>query len=1023
MRHHLKPLLLPVLAAPLATEAAPTFAEFQPLLETYCYECHNPEKDEADLDLEALSTEALLLEDHVLLEDLQWVIEEKDMPPKKADAQPSDAEREQLVEYLEQTLLALSNAKPEDPGVVPMARINPHQFDYIVEDLTGFDLELGQYLTPDAASERGFVNGGALQTMSVGQFEGFLSTAKKLLDHARVVPGAGITWSSTPLAAADTDEQLKTALREAWIEWHEYWGQEVGDDHADAVRRETGMMFEAFLEAWWQYKHRAALGMPDATLEQIAAEYPEPLFPSLVELAGRMVEKPESIPGFLDTAESPIFAEFRRRVMAIPPPATQDRFAARDTFKQLNQWREAATSEYDYGGYVGELVLRPDNRPDNQRLRGLFHKGTPEIPVDLAKAKHGEVFLAVTPIFGSAWNPSIVFNEGSVRFKDGSEKPWTEVLEFTDANGRKVTPAADGSLSVESPGHLRFKVPDGAVSLLAKAAYAESDSDEPAAVRIGAFSEAPTDPVLSFEDCQVVGGNSPRHSSRMKREMQRLGQVDATFKPVFRRNDGGHFQGLPEEVIAWLGVEKPEHERTRNPRLFSLTPDEFRTRVDAEARANFEAMRTRLTALAAAEDMGESKLEEEIRRITTDFAARLWRRAPTTAESDGLVELYRADREAGRSFDAAAKTPLTAILISPEFLYHITTSKGSTEPYLLEETELATRLALTLWARLPDPELLRLAKAGELRDAETYHAQIRRLIDDPRAAAFIEQFTGRWLGFADFDKFSGPDAEKYPEFTPELRRAMHLEAKLFFLDLLREDRPITDALTADYTYLNERLAKHYGIDGVTGSEMRRVALDEDSRRGGVLGMGAFLTKFSQPLRTSPVHRGIWVYQDLLGLPIPEPPPNVPLLSDDETDEEGLTVAQQLEMHRDKPECSSCHEKFDPLGVALEHFDPIGRWRETTGGQPVDDNGRYKTGQSVHGVAELRSHILGQRDQFLEHFAENLLAYCLGRDLLPTDKPTVERILQTLGRHDLSFRAALVTTLTSPQFVKRRDLEE
>jgi len=188
-------------------------------------------------------------------------------------------------------------------------------------------------------------------------------------------------------------------------------------------------------------------------------------------------------------------------------------------------------------------------------------------------------------------------------------------------------------------------------------------------------------------------------------------------------------------------------------------------------------------------------------------------------------------------------------------------------------------------------------------------------------------------------------------------------------------------------------------------------------------MGAFLTKYSQPLRTSPVHRGIWLYEHVLGLPIPPPPPNVAQLSDEETNEEGLTVAQQLEIHRDKAECSSCHEKFDPLGVAMENFDPIGAWRTTTGGKPVDSDGRYKNGDVIKGLDGLREYVAGQEDQFLEHFSEVLLAYCLGRELLPTDRPTVQELVAALEQNDHSFRVALRTALASPQFVKRRDVLE
>lgn len=1004
---------------------ATSFDEVQPLLKQFCYDCHNPDKKEGHLDLASLHTEAALLQEHETLDHLQWVISEKEMPPMKSEQHPSEEQRAAMVDYIEESLMRLTNAQPFDPGIVPMPHLTQDEFDYIVEDLTGFDLNLGQYLTADTASEEGFHHFGARQTMSVGQFEGFLSTFKKLLGYSRIVPKAGLTWSSIPMEEAESEAGVREKVLEGWKEWHERQVRSQASNHVDELEDKIGSGFTAYLEAAWQYQHRAAFGAPNATFEQIAQAYEVPLVPSSVELTWRMVAKPETVPGFDKMMKNPFWHEIQRQWHALPAPRNQDTNSARKEIAAITKWRTRAVDDNNYKGYSrhNELMIKPKDSGVGQQIRGTYERGDAELRIDLTQATDDTIYFAAGPIPTSQWHPEIVLHSGLLTLSDGSKKPWQEVTDHLEApNGQSVPLSPDGTITMPTPNHLAFAVPKGATQLVVHGRYGEAKGQGPAAVRLQVLNDAPQDYFESIASAQWLGAKKPEYSHRLDRLANAVRGLDSASPASVRMNNNTDFAGLPNDVLNHFGIKPPSSEWRDDPGLLAFTAKEIRQRADDTEKQNLESLRTQILSLAGASGMDEAALEAEARQVIGSLLPRLWRRIPTHAEVEGLMNLYRTDRADGRAYDVSVKTALTAALMSPDFLYRPTTSSGQEEPYLLHDLELATRLAFVLWGRLPDGELLQLAANDQLANAQNFNAQVDRMLADPRAEAFIEQFAGLWLGFNDFDRFEGPDAEKYNNFDQPLREAMYQEVKRFFETLVRENRPITEVFTADYTYLNERLAGHYGVPGVEGPEMRRVSLHDTSQRGGILGMGAFLTKTSEPLRTSPVHRGIWVYEDILGLPIPAPPANVPTLSDEETNEEGLTVAQQLAQHREDPACSSCHDRFDPLGVALENYDPIGAWRTRTGGQPVDARGEFADGQVVEGLPQLRAMMVERQDIFLHNFCEKLLAYTLGRSLLPTDKPTIEAMIAALAQNEFRFQAALDVALLSPQFLKRRDSE-
>jgi hypothetical protein len=359
------------------------------------------------------------------------------------------------------------------------------------------------------------------------------------------------------------------------------------------------------------------------------------------------------------------------------------------------------------------------------------------------------------------------------------------------------------------------------------------------------------------------------------------------------------------------------------------------------------------------------------------------------------------------------------MLMSPHFLFRIERDPDPRNPALVHEVsqyELASRISYFLWSSMPDDELMALAEAGRLRDPELLAGQIDRMLADPRASAFAENFAGQWLETRNLD-IVRPDPDTFKEWDAELRDAMKRETTMFFEHVLRENRPVSDFLKADYTFLNERLARHYGIPGVTGPEMRRVTLDTD-RRGGVLSQAAVLTVSSYPTRTSPVLRGKYVLQTILGTPPDPPPGDVPPLEGGDAGA-GRSAREQLEWHRRNPACATCHRNMDPLGFGLENYDAIGRWRDHDGTFAVDATGTLPDGQTFRTPGEMRALLVSQLPQFSRTLTEKMLIYALGRGLEPYDRRAVEAIQRASADGGYRLRTMVRQVILSLPFQARR----
>jgi mono/diheme cytochrome c family protein len=406
------------------------------------------------------------------------------------------------------------------------------------------------------------------------------------------------------------------------------------------------------------------------------------------------------------------------------------------------------------------------------------------------------------------------------------------------------------------------------------------------------------------------------------------------------------------------------------------------------------------------------------RTILSNLARRAYRRPVTADDVDPLMELYAAGRAERRSFDASIEQALQLILASPKFLFRVETPPDAkARIQAVSDLELASRLSFFLWSSIPDDELLRVAEQGRLDQPATLQAQVERMLRDPRSRALVDSFATQWLRLRNLRSHS-PIARDFPNFDNELREAFRNETELFFGSIIREDRSVLDLLNADYTYLNERLARHYGVANVYGSHFRRVRVDQDARRG-LLGHGSVLTVTSYPNRTSPVLRGKWVLENILGTPPPAPPQDVPDIEENQPGEEARSLRARLEAHRRSPTCASCHRVMDPLGFALENFDGLGQWREKEPGGAIDPTGQLADGTPIDGPVALRKAILERRELFVRALTEKLMTFALGRGMELTDKPLVRKVAREAAAREYRWSAVVLGIVRSAPFQMKK----
>jgi len=410
------------------------------------------------------------------------------------------------------------------------------------------------------------------------------------------------------------------------------------------------------------------------------------------------------------------------------------------------------------------------------------------------------------------------------------------------------------------------------------------------------------------------------------------------------------------------------------------------------------------------------------KRILGTLARRAYRRPVTDSDMETLLSFYQAGKNQG-NFESGIENALRLILASPKFLFRSEPDPARVvagSVYHVSDLDLASRLSFFLWSSIPDDELLNVASQGKLKDPAVLDREVRRMLADPKAEALVNNFAEQWLFLRNVQSVA-PDEATFPNFDDNLRQSYKRETELFFESIVKEDHDVMDLLTANYTFVNERLAKQYNIPNVYGSQFRRVTLTNDARRG-LLGQGSILSVTSYPTRTSPVLRGKWIMENVMGTPPPAPPPNVPALKDQAQGGKVLSIRQLMEEHRKNAPCSTCHKVMDPLGFALESFNAVGEYRTKDASGPIDSSGQLADGTKIDGVVGLRQALLKHPEYFVGTLTEKMLTYALGRPLEYYDMPVVRGIVQAAARNDYRFSSLITGIVKSEPFEMKRALE-
>jgi hypothetical protein len=525
-----------------------------------------------------------------------------------------------------------------------------------------------------------------------------------------------------------------------------------------------------------------------------------------------------------------------------------------------------------------------------------------------------------------------------------------------------------------------------------------------------------------------VGGKPPASSQRRRSDINRRQGLDDTWEFKFEAK-----AGPADLAVTFLNREPAILETLVEPyqRPWNVGSNQWSSRRGAYLRSveisgpvvmkgvSDTPSRTRILTCRPASAAEEADCA---RKILAPLARLAYRRPVTETDIDRLLPFFEQGRADG-GFDAGIELALERLLMSPEFLFRVEVDPEPPPPngvYRISDLELASRLSFFLWSSIPDHELLDLAEKKQLRTPAVLQRQVRRMLADERSRSFVQNFAGQWLYLRNVPALTR-DPEKDPDFDDGLRQAFKRETELLFEYLLRENRSVIELLTADYTFVNERLAKHYGIPGVVGAHFRKVQYPDDRRRG-LLGHGSVLSVTAYPNRTSPVIRGKWILENLLGSPPPPPPPNVPDLNETEKKLEKATLRQRIELHRANPACASCHKLMDPLGFALESFDNAGRFREVDESfEEIDTSGVFPDGTKIDGPAGLRQALLNQSDSFVHTVIERMLTYALGRGVEYFDAPAIRAIARSAAETEYRLADIVLAIVNSTPFQMRRSL--
>ena len=989
---------------PFSLSAAPAWKDAEVVLKAKCYECHNPKKTKGEVDLQQFAADPQLAKHFEIWLKVKDTIENGDMPPPKAH-QMSDQENKTLLGWVNGELDALAAAQSGDPGPVTMRRLTNAEYDYTIRDLTGHDYSLAKEFQTDGGGGEGFSNTGDVLFMSPAALDKYFGAARKVADFATIMPGTGIVFNPQRIGLRGP-EQVKAQAQQALYVWYQQKSGPFLPKDFDDMREADYMV------ACWKHKHFKT------PLEQLAKEgglqlpflqnwnnlvnatEPKSRFLDLTRVAWRELPAPDAAkPGQVPQAVIDGAKAIQAQLLSWNNPKKPGSGVQR--YQQDADGIRAYPMNIDVKGKKQAFLCIGDDGDGNKGDIALITKldlktaKGPLLYMDWLNKQLGEdqKALAATPPPANA---------------ESLKQRIAELEKVKSAfgkhpQGRQIEP---GVLAIAAPLVFTLPLPENATWLHAEARLDLQNPD---------INDGTIQWELAVDKPRDVTKIMPGVLTVWKTQTDAARRTMGDFS-IMRQAFPDMYERRLEEVASNLYRRKP------GITVYYFSDEQLGQLLGPKDREHLAAMKKDFgyTAQPNLNPQQQKEFDSALLGHLRYFAGRAWRRPLTAEEGQKLDALYFEGRKKELDRESAAREVVVRVLVSPFFLFKAETLPLASNPtgdVKLNAHELASRLSYFIWASQPDWELRKAADDGSLLKPEVLAAQTRRMLRDRKATALAKEFAGQWLKFNGFDEKSTVDEKKFPEFTTEIRNDMQRETIEFFSHLVRDDRSVGDIIGGDYSYLNERLAKFYGVPGVTGGDFREVKLAQQNR-GGLLGMGAILTKTSRPNRTSPVVRGDYLYQVVLGFSSPPPPPNVPKLPDSAVKPASLREA--LMVHRTDAACAVCHERIDPLGFALESFDPIGRFRvaDETGGK-IDDTGELKDGTKFQGLSGLRGYLKKNEANFTAQFCRKLLGYALGRQTMPSDKALLAKMQATLKQNGGKFSAAVLEVVNSRQFLNRR----
>jgi hypothetical protein len=962
----------------------------RPFTVKYCISCHGEKGVAAQFDLRPYTTMAAVVKDHEHWAIVLDKLTSGQMPPPASATQPTPEERQAVVAWVDAMRKAEARRNAGDPGLVLARRLSNAEFNNTIRDLTGQDLKPAREFPVDPANQSGFDNSGESLAMSPSLLTKYLQAAREVANHMVFKP-QGIAFAPHPMLV-ETD-------RDRW----------AVSRIVDFYKQQNTNYSDYFVAAW-RYKHRAALGKPRATLAQIAAE--ENVSAKYLATIWRALEETKETVGPL--------AKVQAMWRGMPAGnAGTARIAAdrmRDYIVQLRKKIEFTYTPIRVKG-LGEtaqpFLMYRNRQYANNRMS--FNRAVLQVEgEDLSAAERAKLQTAA---------PAGQFDALDNQSRMAAEKA---------AEAR----AADPDLQVPAGQRAQYEAAFGRFAALFPDFFYVSERGRyfPDLTRdTGRHLSAGFHNVMGyFRDDKplyelLLDDTGQKQLDQMWRELDfvALG-LTRTFIQFFL-NESGEARGLRRESE---GARPADKEITSEPIVLELA-EAYRSRIRQlnHAEANKAIDEHFAWVNAELRWVEKAKVESEQTHLNAllDFARRAYRRPLTQAERADLLAYYRVLREKdGLSHEDAMRDSFVAVLVSPDFAYRIDRVDANDRIRPLDDFALASRLSYFLWASMPDDELLAVAAKGDLKRPEVLVRQARRMLKDPRVRGFVTEFGGNFLDFRRFEEHNAVDRDRFAAFDNDLRQAMFEEPLRFMLDLVRENRPVTDLLFATHTFVNPILAKHYGIPGVAGASDAWVRVDaaDTYGRGGLLPMSVFLTKNAPGLRTSPVKRGYWVVKTVLGEHIPPPPAAVPELPRDEAKLD-LPLRDLLAKHRENKACAGCHSRFDSLGLVFEGYGMVGERRsKDLGGRAVDDSATFPGGTTGAGIEGLRAYLRAHRqDDFITNLSRKLLSYALGRSLMLSDEIAVDSMRAKLSRDAYRFDSLIESIVTSSQFRNKRGGEE